>query len=77
MDPSHLEQRLSAGSLSIALNAQREICVLQKLGGEPLGAEDVVAVVQVAVGKAKEMEKLVEDALREDWEGRKGGVEVR
>lgn len=77
LDPSHLEQRLSAGSLSIALNAQREICVLQKLGGVPLGAEEVVSVVHVAVGKAKEIEKLVEATLREDWEGRKGGVEVR
>ncbi|KIM81533.1 hypothetical protein PILCRDRAFT_71784 [Piloderma croceum F 1598] len=77
LDPVHLEQRLSNGSISIALNAQREICVLQKLGGVPLGAEEVVGVVQVAVGKAKEMERLVESALKEDWEGRKGGVEVR
>jgi len=77
LDPAHLEQRLSTGSLSIALNAQREVCVLQKLGGVPLGAEEVVGVVQVAVGKAKETERLVEAALREDWEGRKGDVEVR
>jgi len=77
LDPSHLEQRLSTGSLSIALNAQREICVLQKMGGIPLSAEDVVGVIQVAVGKAQEMEMLVQRALREDWEGRKGGVEVR
>ncbi|KAG6805202.1 hypothetical protein H0H92_000310, partial [Tricholoma furcatifolium] len=32
IDPSQLEQRLSAGLISIALNAQRELCVLQKLG---------------------------------------------
>jgi exosome complex component RRP45 len=47
------------------------------LGGVPLGAEEVVSVVHVAVGKAKEMEKLVEVTLKEDWEGRKGSVEVR
>jgi exosome complex component RRP45 len=47
------------------------------LGGLPLAAEEVVEVVNIAVGQAKEMEKLVEGALREDWEGRKGGVEVR
>jgi hypothetical protein len=46
------------------------------LGGVPLGAEEVVHVA-VAVGKAKEMEKLVEVTLKEDWEGRKGGIEVR
>jgi len=47
------------------------------MGGIPLSAEDVVGVIQVAVGKAQEMEMLVQRALREDWEGRKGGVEVR
>jgi len=77
LDPSHLEQRLSAGSLSIALNAQREICVLQKFGGIPLGTEEVINIVQVAVVKAKEMERLVDSALRRDWEGRKGDIEVR
>jgi len=77
LDTSHLEQRLSTGSLSIALNAQREICVLQKLGGVPLAAEEMVAVVNVAVGKAKEMNRLVETELKKDWEGRKATVEVR
>lgn len=70
-----LEQRLSAGLVSIALNAQKEICVLQKLGGVPLGTDDILRLVEVAVGKAKEMNTLVEARLREDWAGRK--VEVR
>ena len=75
LDPSQLEQRLSAGLVSIALNAQKEICVLQKLGGVPLGTDDILRLVEVAVGKAKEMNILVEAKLREDWAGRK--VEVR
>lgn len=61
--------------MSIALNAQKEICVLQKLGGVPLGTDDILRLVEVAVGKAKEMNILVEAKLREDWAGRK--VEVR
>ncbi|KZP16466.1 ribosomal protein S5 domain 2-like protein [Athelia psychrophila] len=77
LDPSHLEQRLCTGTLSIALNAQREICVLQKLGGVPLGAEEVLLAVEVAVRRAKEMNEWVDGRLREDWEGRKGSVEVR
>jgi len=75
LDPSQLEQRLSAGLVSIALNAQKEICVLQKLGGVPLGADDILRLVEVAVARAKEMHELVEARLREDWLGRK--VEVR
>ena len=68
LDSSHLERRLSTGSISIALNVQREICVLQKLGGLSLAAEEVIKVVNIVVGQAKETEKLVEGALREDWE---------
>lgn len=77
LDPSHLEQRLCIGTLSIALNAQREICVLQKLGGVPLGAEEVLLAVEVAVRRAKETNVWVNGKLKEDWEGRKGSVEVR
>ena len=75
IDPSQLEQRLSAGLVSIALNAQKEICVLQKLGGVPLGADDVLRLVDIAVMKAKEMHNLVETRLQEDWTGR--NVEIR
>ncbi|RDB22013.1 Exosome complex component rrp45 [Hypsizygus marmoreus] len=75
LDPTQLEQRLSAGLLSVALNAQRELCVLQKLGGVPLAMDEVLKIVDVAVQKAKELHNLVESRLREDWAGRK--VEVR
>lgn len=75
LDPSQLEQRLSAGLVSIALNAQKEICVLQKLGGVPLGADDVLRLVDIAVMKAKEMHNLVETRLREDLAGR--NIEIR
>ncbi|KAF5319211.1 hypothetical protein D9619_008721 [Psilocybe cf. subviscida] len=75
LDPSQLEQRLSAGLVSIALNAQKEICVLQKLGGVPLGTDDILQLVDIAVTNAKETHKLVEDRLKEDWATRK--VEVR
>jgi exosome complex RNA-binding protein Rrp42 (RNase PH superfamily) len=75
LDPNQLEQRLSAGLVSIALNAQKEICVLQKLGGVPLETEEVLTLVNVAVGKAKELHGFLDSQLREDWVGRK--VEVR
>ncbi|GBE85648.1 Exosome complex component rrp45 [Sparassis crispa] len=75
LDPSQLEQRLSAGLLSVALNAQRELCVVQKAGGVPLDPEEVLRIIDVAVGKAKELDKVVEARLKEDWAGRT--VEVR
>ncbi len=61
--------------MSVALNAQRELCVVQKMGGVPLVAEDVLKIINIAVTKVKELDALVEDSLREDWKGRH--VEVR
>jgi len=75
LDPSHLEQRLSAGLLSVALNAQRELCVVQKMGGVPLTPDDVLKIIEVAVRKAKELNDVVEARLKEDWTGRT--VEIR
>ena len=42
LDPSLLEQRLAAGVLSVALNAQRELCVIQKAGGVPLEPDEIM-----------------------------------
>jgi len=75
LDPTYLEQRLSAGQMTIALNAQREMCVLQKAGGVPLASDEILRLVDVAVDRAKELDKLVETRLREDWESR--NVEVQ
>ena len=61
--------------MSIAMNAQREICVLQKAGGVPTAPEEVLRLINVASILVKDLDKLVEVRLREDWEGRK--VEVR
>ncbi|KAF7311617.1 Exosome complex component rrp45 [Mycena kentingensis (nom. inval.)] len=70
LDPSQLEQRLSAGLMSIALNAQRELCVVQKLGGVPLATDEILRLIDVAVQKAKDLNQLVEARLKEDWKGR-------
>ncbi|KAI0041550.1 ribosomal protein S5 domain 2-like protein [Auriscalpium vulgare] len=75
LDPSLLEQRLASGTLSLALNAQRELCVVHKAGGVPLTPEEVLSAVNIAVQKAKELEKMVDARVREDWAMKK--IEVR
>jgi exosome complex component RRP45 len=50
---------------------------LQKFGGLPLGVDDVMGVVRVAVERVKWLEGEVERVMKDDWEGRKGVVEVR
>lgn len=61
--------------MTLALNAQREICVVQKMGGLPIDGEVVLGILQDAVGKVREVVDVVERRVKEDWEGRR--VEVR
>lgn len=44
IDPTHLEQQISNGTLTVTLNSQQEICVLSKAGGVPLPADDIMKV---------------------------------
>jgi exosome complex component RRP45 len=58
LDPSQLESVLSEGTMSLALNAQRELCVVQKAGGVPLPADEILKLV----GKVKVAFKLFANA---------------
>ena len=81
--------------MTLSINAQRELCVVQKAGGIPLALDEILRLVgmltnvfvcflpqsfvttfaEIGVHKVKELDALVEDALREDWNGRR--IEVR
>ncbi|EJD55230.1 ribosomal protein S5 domain 2-like protein [Auricularia subglabra TFB-10046 SS5] len=75
LDPTYLEQTLCSGTMSIALNAQRELCVVQKAGGVPLEADAILKLLEIGVLKVKELDQLVEQALSADFATRV--VEVR
>ncbi|TFK51241.1 ribosomal protein S5 domain 2-like protein [Heliocybe sulcata] len=78
LDPSLLESQLATGFLHVALNAQRELCVVQKAGGVPLTEDEILPLIKdVAVTRVRELDRIVESRLKEDWEGRKTFVEVR
>ncbi|CAD6970073.1 unnamed protein product [Tilletia controversa] len=73
-DPSTIEEQLCLSSLVFVLNAQREICVLDKAGGEPLPADVILASLRQAVGLVTEWSRAVDEALRRDAETRVQGV---
>ena len=75
LDPTHLESTLSTGSMTLTLNAQRELCVLSKAGGTALAPAEMMSVVRVGVDRVREMVKIMEEALERDQAGRV--VEVR
>ncbi|EJT98069.1 ribosomal protein S5 domain 2-like protein [Dacryopinax primogenitus] len=75
MDPSRLEEQLAHGKMTISLNAQKEICVLQKAGGVALPADEVLHAVNVAVSRVRDMSDLLNRSLEED--SRTRVIEVR
>ena len=75
LDPTHLEAVLSTGTLTLTLNAQRELCVLSKAGGTALTPEEIMSVVRVGVERVRDLVKIMDDALREDQSSRV--IEVR
>ena len=75
LDPTHLESVLSTGTMTVTLNAQRELCVLSKAGGTPLSAVEIMGVVRVGVDRVRELGKIMDAALDADQKERV--VEVR
>lgn len=77
IDPTHEESTLSTGTMTVTLNAQRELCVLSKAGGSPLSVDELMRVVKLGAERVKELVRQLEDGLKADWEIRGKVIEVR
>lgn len=66
LDPTSQETQVSTGTLTLTLNAQRELCVLSKAGGTPLGVDELMKVVTIGVDVVREMTAEIEAALKAD-----------
>jgi exosome complex component RRP45 len=59
LDPSYLEEQLSTGTITLALNPQKDICVINKSGGVPLSIDEIMNVVKVGSQKVKDVDQLI------------------
>lgn len=50
----------------LTLNAQRELCVLDKAGGAPLKPEELLTVLRAAVSKVRELSERITRELEKD-----------
>lgn len=57
---------LASGTMTITLNAQRELCVLSKAGGTALAADEIMNIVRVGVERVRAIVKLMDEALAKD-----------
>lgn len=75
VDATLLEQQCSEGQMVVTANEQGDVCQISKLGGVPTDALVLLRCVEVAVGKVRELSKVVSRGLEEDTKKRdKGGL---
>lgn len=73
VDPLWKEERVCNGRMTITLNAQHEVCAMQKAGGVALTAEQLIQATQVAQVKVVELSAAIDNALKADKATRKYG----
>eukprot|EP00741_Cyanophora_paradoxa_P014290 tig00020780_g13782.t1 len=64
VDPSTKEELAADGRMTITMNAQREICCVQKSGGSAITAEQMIRCVKIAAVKVSEISKIVNQNLQ-------------
>ncbi|MBW0483073.1 hypothetical protein O181_022788 [Austropuccinia psidii MF-1] len=69
MDPSLLEEQLSIGTITLALNPQKEICVVNMSGGLPLDIEEVMRLVTTASKKVREIDESIKKLAAQQLSG--------
>ena len=70
-----MEQQCSQGEIVVAANPQGEVCIVQKGGGGEVDALVLLRCVEVAMGKVRELGKVVDGALDRDAKRRdRGGM---
>ena len=59
VDPNFEEEKVYDSRLSVAVEQDGTLCALQKGGDAPLSEDDVVKMIDIAVGKTQELRKLL------------------
>jgi len=59
VDPTTEEEQIYDARLSVATTEEDELCALQKGGDEPLTVEEIQKMVDIAVGKTKDLRKAL------------------
>lgn len=74
VDPTYKEEAVSVSTVTITMNAHREICAIHKMGGVELHADQLLECVKIAYVKVVELTKILEDALKADETKRQSAV---
>ncbi|KAG0005084.1 hypothetical protein BGZ79_006947 [Entomortierella chlamydospora] len=66
VDPTHLEEQIKEGDMTITMNVHKEVCALSKAGGIPMEVDQILQCSKIATVKAAEITAQIEEALAAD-----------
>ncbi|MCJ1314680.1 hypothetical protein MMC25_008362 [Agyrium rufum] len=66
LDSTLIEIQLSQGEIVVTANKDGEICQITKMGGTPANAVKLLEVLDLAVLKVRELDKMVTTAIQND-----------
>ncbi|KAF9157653.1 hypothetical protein BGX21_001866 [Mortierella sp. AD011] len=66
VDPTHLEEQIKEGDMTITMNVHKEVCALSKAGGIPMEVDQILQCSKIATVKATEITAQIEEALAAD-----------
>jgi exosome complex component RRP45 len=66
VDPTHLEEQIKEGDMTITLNVHKEVCALSKAGGIPMEVDQILQCSRIAVVKVAEITAQIQEALEAD-----------
>jgi len=73
LDPVRQEEQVLSGIISIAINKHREICAMRVSGNRELDSSQILSCTKIAAAKVKDLQSLIESAIKKDDKQRKKG----
>lgn len=73
LDPVRQEEQVLSGIISIAINKHREICAMRVSGNRELDCSQILSCTKIAAAKVKDLQSLIESAIKKDDKQRKKG----
>lgn len=64
IDPTHYEEAVMGGRMTVTLNANNDVCAIQKAGGEGVLQSVIMQCLRIACVKAGDITTKIKNAVR-------------
>ncbi|TPX34503.1 hypothetical protein SmJEL517_g02862 [Synchytrium microbalum] len=63
LDPTHSEEQVSQGTMTLVLNIHREVCTIEKSGGVAINTSSIFSCSQIASSKVVDITQIIRAAV--------------